>query len=70
MSILIINPQRSPEPSMVLPGDSLLVGDVGPEILHPKALGELCLWIAAGLTVVTGWDYLMAGLGAVRREER
>jgi hydroxyacylglutathione hydrolase len=29
MSILVINPQRSPEPSMVLTGDSLLVGDVG-----------------------------------------
>jgi glyoxylase-like metal-dependent hydrolase (beta-lactamase superfamily II)/rhodanese-related sulfurtransferase len=29
ISILIINPPRSPEPSMVLTGDSLLVGDVG-----------------------------------------
>ncbi len=29
ISILIINPARSPEPSMVLTGDSLLVGDVG-----------------------------------------
>ncbi len=29
ISILIINPLRSPEPSMVLTGDSLLVGDVG-----------------------------------------
>ena len=29
MSILIINPPRSQEPSMVLTGDSLLVGDVG-----------------------------------------
>jgi hydroxyacylglutathione hydrolase len=29
ISILIVNPQRSPEPSMVLTGDSLLVGDVG-----------------------------------------
>src|SRR3954470_7464390 len=28
-SILVINPERSPEPSMVLTGDSLLVGDVG-----------------------------------------
>ena len=28
-SILISNPPRSPEPSMVLTGDSLLVGDVG-----------------------------------------
>jgi glyoxylase-like metal-dependent hydrolase (beta-lactamase superfamily II)/rhodanese-related sulfurtransferase len=29
LSLLIINPPRSPEPSMVLTGDSLLVGDVG-----------------------------------------
>src|SRR6516162_7070805 len=29
ISILIVNPVRSPEPSMVLTGDSLLVGDVG-----------------------------------------
>ncbi|HYL81223.1 MAG TPA: rhodanese-like domain-containing protein, partial [Candidatus Acidoferrum sp.] len=29
VSILVINPPRSPEPSMVLTGDSLLVGDVG-----------------------------------------
>jgi len=29
ISLLIINPPRSPEPSIVLTGDSLLVGDVG-----------------------------------------
>ena len=29
ISLLIVNPPRSPEPSMVLTGDSLLVGDVG-----------------------------------------
>src|SRR5215207_2802481 len=29
ISILVVNPERSPEPSMVLTGDSLLVGDVG-----------------------------------------
>jgi hydroxyacylglutathione hydrolase len=29
MSVLVVNPPRSPEPSMVLTGDSLLVGDVG-----------------------------------------
>ena len=29
ISILIVNPPRSPEPSMVLTSDSLLVGDVG-----------------------------------------
>ena len=29
VSILVVNPPRSPEPSMVLTGDCLLVGDVG-----------------------------------------
>src|SRR3954471_2952289 len=29
VSILVVNPERSSEPSMVLTGDSLLVGDVG-----------------------------------------
>lgn len=29
LSLLVLNPERSPEPSMVLTGDSLLVGDVG-----------------------------------------
>lgn len=29
ISMLVVNPPRSPEPSMVLTGDSLLVGDVG-----------------------------------------
>lgn len=30
--------------------------------LHPSWLGAALLWLAAGLTVVTGWDYLNAGL--------
>lgn len=46
----------------------LLVGDAGPAILHPKALGEFGLWLAAILTLVTGWDYLRAGLGHMRDE--
>jgi glyoxylase-like metal-dependent hydrolase (beta-lactamase superfamily II)/rhodanese-related sulfurtransferase len=29
MSLIVVNPPRSPEPSMVLTGDSMLVGDVG-----------------------------------------
>ena len=29
LSLLVVNPTRSPEPSMVLSGDSLFVGDVG-----------------------------------------
>ncbi len=48
----------------------LLVGDSGPPILYPKMLGEACLWIAAGLTLVTGWDYLRAGIEALREDEK
>jgi glyoxylase-like metal-dependent hydrolase (beta-lactamase superfamily II)/rhodanese-related sulfurtransferase len=41
MSILIVNPPRSPEPSMVLTGDSLLVGDVGrPDLGGGSALDQ------------------------------
>jgi cardiolipin synthase len=46
---------------------TLLAGDSGAAILHLSFLpvtliGEVMLWVAAGLTLVTGWDYLTAGL--------
>ena len=46
---------------------TLLAGETGAAVLHlsflPVALiGEAMLWTAAALTLVTGWDYLMAGL--------
>lgn len=45
----------------------LLAGDTAASVLHlsflPVSLiGELMLWTAAALTLITGWDYLMAGL--------
>ncbi|WP_431281571.1 CDP-diacylglycerol--glycerol-3-phosphate 3-phosphatidyltransferase [Humitalea sp. 24SJ18S-53] len=45
----------------------LLAGDsaaplVGLGWLPLNFLGEAGLWVAAGLTLVTGWDYLTAGL--------
>jgi cardiolipin synthase (CMP-forming) len=40
----------------------LLVGDAGPAALPVRDLGELLLWIAAILTLMTGYDYLRAGL--------
>ena len=44
----------------------LIVGPAGPDIWHPEltttAIGEALLWIAAALTLVTGYDYLQAGL--------
>jgi cardiolipin synthase len=53
---------------------TLLAGDEGAALLHlswlPVAsIGEALLWLAAALTLVTGWDYLVAGLRhAVDRE--
>ena len=40
----------------------LLVGDAGPHWLPVQGIGELLLCIAALLTLVTGYDYLHAGL--------
>jgi cardiolipin synthase len=45
----------------------LLAGDDGASLiglgfLHITALGGAMLFLAAGLTLITGWDYVMAGL--------
>ncbi|QJE73427.1 CDP-diacylglycerol--glycerol-3-phosphate 3-phosphatidyltransferase [Aerophototrophica crusticola] len=40
----------------------VIVGDDGPAWLPVTTIGEAGLWIAAALTLVTGWDYLRAGL--------
>ncbi len=40
----------------------LIVGDDGPGWLPVRLIGELGLWAAAALTLITGWDYLRAGL--------
>ncbi|MBC7951491.1 MAG: CDP-diacylglycerol--glycerol-3-phosphate 3-phosphatidyltransferase [Rhodospirillaceae bacterium] len=44
----------------------LLVGDYGPDILPVRLIGEALLWLAALLTLVTGWDYLQSGLKHMR----
>jgi cardiolipin synthase len=40
----------------------LLVGDAGPSVLPVRLTGEALLWVAAALTLITGYDYLRAGL--------
>ncbi len=45
----------------------LIVGDAGPAFLPVTAIGETLLWIAALLTLVTGYDYLRAGLAHMTR---
>ncbi|MBI5164091.1 MAG: CDP-diacylglycerol--glycerol-3-phosphate 3-phosphatidyltransferase [Magnetospirillum sp.] len=44
----------------------LLVGDAGPRALPVREIGEACLWVAAILTLITGWDYLQAGMRHMR----
>lgn len=46
---------------------TLLAGDTAASVMHlsflpVSTIGELMLWTAAALTLVTGWDYLQAGL--------
>lgn len=40
----------------------LLVGEAGPAWLPVAWIGWIGLWVAAALTLITGWDYLQAGL--------
>ena len=48
----------------------LLVGSAGPAWLPVEAIGWWGLWLAAILTLVTGWDYLQAGLRHMLREHQ
>jgi cardiolipin synthase len=47
----------------------LIVGDNGPSGWPLIEIGEIGLWIAAILTIVTGYDYLRAGLRHIERED-
>ena len=54
---------------------TLLAGDpgaarLGIAFLPVGAIGETMLWLAALLTLVTGWDYLLAGLEHVAPTRR
>ena len=40
----------------------LIVGEAGPAVLPVQGIGVLGLWLAAALTLVTGYDYLKSGL--------
>ncbi|WP_119459149.1 CDP-diacylglycerol--glycerol-3-phosphate 3-phosphatidyltransferase [Rhodospirillaceae bacterium SYSU D60014] len=40
----------------------LIVGDAGPAAVPVTEIGEIGLWLAAILTLVTGYDYLVTGL--------
>ena len=40
----------------------LIVGDAGPAALPVRLIGEIGLWVAAMLTLITGYDYLRVGI--------
>lgn len=48
----------------------LIVGDAAPEEIPALAIGAVGLWIAAALTMVTGYDYLRSGLKHMTAERR
>jgi cardiolipin synthase len=43
----------------------LIVGDAGPDPIPVILIGEIGLWIAAVLTIVTGWAYVREGVRQV-----
>jgi len=45
----------------------LIVGNAGPAFVPVKAIGGTLLWLAAILTLITGYDYLRAGLPHLSR---
>lgn len=44
----------------------LIVGESGPAGVPLRLIGEVGLWIAGGLTLLTGYDYLIRGLHHMR----
>ena len=45
----------------------LILGDAGPATVPTRLIGETGLWVAAVLTLITGYDYLRAGLHHIER---
>jgi len=50
----------------------LILGEAGPVFFHPAltttTIGEVLLWIAAILTIITGYDYMRSGLRHMAEE--
>jgi cardiolipin synthase len=48
----------------------LIIGAFGPPQIDCELVGEVLLWIAAALTLITGYDYLLVGLRHMAVDER
>ncbi|MDX2223659.1 MAG: CDP-alcohol phosphatidyltransferase family protein, partial [Rhodospirillaceae bacterium] len=48
----------------------LIVGDAAPDWLPARIIGEIGIWIAAAVTLITGYDYLRAGLKHMEEDAR
>jgi cardiolipin synthase len=48
----------------------LIVGDAGPRFFPTQTVGETLLWLAAGLTLITGYDYLRVGIKHMTADNR
>ena len=47
----------------------LIVGDASPDWIPAVLIGDIGVWLAAGLTLITGYDYMQAGLRHMLAEE-
>ena len=47
----------------------LILGPAGPDFLPVETIGSWGLWLAAALTLLTGWDYLNAGVRHMSAEQ-
>jgi cardiolipin synthase len=48
----------------------LIVGSVVPPSWEIQTIGEGLLWLAAALTLLTGYDYLRVGLKHMAEDDR
>ncbi|MBT5373117.1 MAG: CDP-diacylglycerol--glycerol-3-phosphate 3-phosphatidyltransferase [Rhodospirillaceae bacterium] len=47
----------------------LIVGDAAPDFIPAVLIGDIGIWLAAALTLFTGYDYFQAGIKHIIKEE-
>lgn len=49
----------------------LMAGEFGPKIVpHSMEIGKVALLVATILSIVSGWDYIKAGISVIRKADR